>query len=86
MATNLSEKGFFNERNDAVRHLAMLVEAGQVFGGELSTRVAFEQVLDVLKQRHNVIRGVIALLDAKSREIRPLPARRGHHRARCRNR
>ena len=70
MATNLSEKGFFNERNDAARHLAMLVEAGRVFVGELSTRVAFEQVLDVLKQRHNVIRGVIALLDAKSREIR----------------
>src|SRR5438876_8003938 len=48
----------------------MLVEAGQVFSGELSTRIAFDRVLDVLKRRHMVIRGAIALLDAKSQEIR----------------
>jgi Nif-specific regulatory protein len=70
VATNLSEKGFFNERNDAARHLAMLADAGQVFGGELSTRVAFEQVLEILKERHGVIRGAVAVLDARSQEIR----------------
>src|SRR5881628_1349484 len=48
----------------------MLIEAGQVFSGELSTRTAFEQILDVLKRRHRVIRGAIALLDAKTQEIR----------------
>src|SRR5437588_10361281 len=67
---NLSEKGFLSERNDAARQLSMLIEVGQVFSGELSTRVAFEQVLDLLKQRHSVIRGAVALLDARSREIR----------------
>src|SRR5438874_9512750 len=67
---SLSEKGFLSERNDAARHLSMVIEVGQVFSGELSTRVAFEQVLDLLKQRHNVIRGAVALLDARSQEIR----------------
>ncbi|HYR41648.1 MAG TPA: sigma 54-interacting transcriptional regulator [Terriglobia bacterium] len=70
MATSLSEKGFLSERNDAARHLSLLIEIGQVFSGELSTRVAFEQVLDLLKQRHSVIRGAVALLDARSQEIR----------------
>jgi len=70
VATNLSEKGFLNSGNDAARHLAVLIEAGQVFSGELSTRVAFEQVLDILKQRHGVVRGAVALLDTKSQEIR----------------
>ena len=70
MATNLSEKKFYGEHADAVRQLAVLVEAGRVFSGELSTRVAFEQVLDVLKQHHSVIRGAVTLLDAKSQEIR----------------
>jgi Nif-specific regulatory protein len=70
VATNLSEKGLFNDRNLAARQLAMLIEAGHVFSGELSTRVAFEQVLDVLKRRHGVIRGAVAVLDPKSQEIR----------------
>src|SRR3989442_10696708 len=48
----------------------MLIEAGQVFSGELSTRVAFEQVLEILKQRHGVIRSAVTLLDAKTQEIR----------------
>src|SRR5438874_2532111 len=67
---SLSEKGFLSERNDAARHLSMVIEVGQVFSGELSTRVAFEQVLDLLKQRHSVIRGAVALLEARSQEIR----------------
>jgi Nif-specific regulatory protein len=66
----LSERRLFGEQTDAVRHLAVLVEAGQVFTSELSTRVAFEQVLEMLKERHGVIRGVVTLLDAKSQEIR----------------
>jgi Nif-specific regulatory protein len=70
VATNLSEKGLFSDRNHAARQLAMLVEAGRVFSGELSTRVAFEQVLDILKQRHGVVRGAVAVLDPKTQEIR----------------
>src|SRR5262249_50081292 len=42
VATNLSDNNFFRERTDAARQLALLVEAGLVFSGELSTRVAFE--------------------------------------------
>ena len=48
----------------------MLVEVGHVLGGELSPRVAFEQVLELLKQRHGAIRSAVTLLDAKSQEIR----------------
>ena len=70
MATNLSETRFVNGRNDTARQLETLREASQIFSGELSTRVAFEQVLGVLKQRYNVVRGAVALLDAKSQEIR----------------
>ena len=33
VATNLSEKGLFSDRNHAARQLAMLIEAGQVFSG-----------------------------------------------------
>jgi Nif-specific regulatory protein len=70
VATNLSEKKFDGDRADAVRQLAVLVEAGQVFSGELSPRVAFEQVLDIMRLRYNVVRGAVTLLDAKSQEIR----------------
>ena len=70
MATNLSERGSLGDRDGSAQQLAMLIEAGQVFSGELSTRTAFEQILDVLKRRHMVIRGAIALLDAKTQEIR----------------
>ena len=69
MATNLSDNNLL-ERMDAGRQLSVLVEAGLVFSGEASSRVAFEQVLDVLKRRHGVLRGAVALLDAKSQEIR----------------
>ena len=48
----------------------MLVEAGQVLGGELSPRVAFDKVLQILKERHGVVRGAVTLLDARSSEIR----------------
>src|SRR4051812_21090538 len=69
MATNLSQS-VFNDGIEPARHLAMLVEAGQVFSGELSTRVAFEQILELLKQRHGAVRGVVAVLDPKSQETR----------------
>jgi Nif-specific regulatory protein len=48
----------------------MLVEAGQVLGSELSPRVAFDKVLQILKERHGVVRGAVTLLDARSSEIR----------------
>ena len=70
MATNLSESNFFRERTDAARQLALLVEAGLVFSGELSTRVAFEQVFEILKRHHGVVRGAVTLLNAKTQEIR----------------
>src|SRR6266853_962762 len=54
---------------DAAR-LAVLAEAGFVFTGELSPRVAFEQVLEILKRRHGVVRGAVTLLDPKTQEIR----------------
>jgi Nif-specific regulatory protein len=66
----LSEQSFYRDRNGSASHLAMLVEAGQILSGELSPRVAFEHVLDVLKQRHGAIRGAVTLLDPKSAEIR----------------
>src|SRR5688572_22669724 len=70
VATNMSERDFGGDQADAARLLAMLVEAGHVLSGELSPRIAFAQVLEILKQKHGVIRGAVALLDAKSSEIR----------------
>src|SRR5439155_20364620 len=46
------------------------LEAGRVLSAELSPRAAFAQVLEILKQRHGVVRGAVALLDARSSEIR----------------
>jgi Nif-specific regulatory protein len=70
VVSNLSEKDFGGDRNDAARLLAMLLEAGRVLSAELSPRAAFAQVLEILKQRHGVVRGAVALLDARSSEIR----------------
>jgi Nif-specific regulatory protein len=70
VVSNLSEKDFGGDRNDAARLLVMLLEAGRVLSAELSPRAAFAQVLEILKQRHGVIRGAVALLDARSLEIR----------------
>src|SRR5436190_12707750 len=70
VVSNLSQKDFGGDQNDAVRLLAMLLEAGRVLSAELSPRAAFAQVLEILKQRHGVIRGAVALLDARSSEIR----------------
>src|SRR5262245_49120990 len=55
---------------DAARQLAVLIEAGLVFTSELSARIAFEHVLEVLKRRHAVLRGAVTLLDPRSQEIR----------------
>ena len=52
VATNLSDKTLYGDRTDAVQQLAVLVEMGHILSGELSPKVAFEKVLDVLKQRH----------------------------------
>jgi Nif-specific regulatory protein len=70
VVSNLSERDFGGDRNDAARLLAMLLEAGRVLSAELSPRAAFAQVLEILKQRHGVVRGAVALLDARSSEIR----------------
>ena len=70
VVSNLSEKDFGGDQNDAARLLAMLLEAGHVLSAEMSPRTAFAQVLEILKQRHGVVRGAVALLDAKSAEIR----------------
>jgi Nif-specific regulatory protein len=70
VVSNLSEKDFGGDQNDAARLLVMLLEAGRVLSAELSPRAAFAQVLEILKQRHGVIRGAVALLDARSLEIR----------------
>ncbi len=70
VVSNLSQKDFSADGNDAVRLLAMLLEAGHVLSAELSPRAAFAQVLEILKQRHGVVRGAVALLDARSSEIR----------------
>src|SRR5947207_10802597 len=70
VVSNLSEKDFGGDQNDAARLLAMLLEAGRVLSAELSPRAAFAQVLEILKQRHGVVRGAVALLDARSSEIR----------------
>src|SRR2546425_1370690 len=48
----------------------MLADAGYVLSGELTPRIAFEQVLEILKVRHGVILGAVALLDAQTAEIR----------------
>src|SRR5262247_2948646 len=55
---------------NATQQLAVLVETGLVFRGELSPRIAFERVLVTLKRRHGVVRGAVTLLNAKTQEIR----------------
>jgi Nif-specific regulatory protein len=65
--TNLSEKPFGNRTES---QLAILTEASQVLGGELSTHVAFKQLLDNLRDSCGVIRGVVFLLDPETDEIR----------------
>ena len=59
MATNLSEKRVNGERADAVQQLAVLVDMGHILSSELSPRSAFEKVLEILKQRHAVVRGAL---------------------------
>ena len=48
----------------------MLIDTGQVLSGELPPAAAFEQVLEILRQRHGIIRGTVTLLDARSEELR----------------
>jgi Nif-specific regulatory protein len=69
VVSNLSDSVFGGDQNDAARLLAMLLEAGHVLSAEISPRTAFAQVLEILKQRHGIVRGAVALLDAKSAEI-----------------
>jgi Nif-specific regulatory protein len=48
----------------------MLIRASQVLSSELSTHVAFKELLEILKLRHGIIRGVVFLLDGGTQEIR----------------
>jgi Nif-specific regulatory protein len=70
VATNLSEKRVNGERADAVQQLAVLVDMGHILSSELAPKSAFEKVLEILKQRHAVVRGAVTLLNAKTQEIR----------------
>jgi Nif-specific regulatory protein len=69
METNLSEKKL-SKASDVDFQLEMLSEATQLFSRELSSHTAFTQVLDMLRKRYGLIRGLVALLDPKSQEIR----------------
>lgn len=69
MDSNLSQKRL-GRAAETDFQIAILDEAGQVFDRESSTHVALKQILDILKKRYGIIRGVIALLDAESGEIR----------------
>ena len=67
MSTHLSENTFGNRTES---QLAILTEASQVLNSELSTHVAFKQLLDNLKQRCGVSRGVVFLFDPGTDELR----------------
>ena len=67
MSTHLSENTFGNRTES---QLAILMETSQVLNSELSTHVAFKQLLDNLKQRCGVNRGVVFLFDPGTDEIR----------------
>jgi Nif-specific regulatory protein len=51
------------------RQLEVLTQIGCILTGQLSPRLAFAQVLEVLKRQHDMVRGTVSLLDAKTREI-----------------
>jgi Nif-specific regulatory protein len=55
---------------DAGGQLAIVGAINQMLSGELSARMAFEQILDFLKQHYGVLRGFVALLDSGRQEIR----------------
>ena len=67
--TNLLQKRL-GRAAETDSQIAVLNEVSQIFDRELSTHVALRQILEILKNRYSVIRGVIALLDAESGEIR----------------
>jgi Nif-specific regulatory protein len=69
LATTVSRRRG-GRRSDAAGQLAVLVELGQVFSLGLSPGDAFKRALEVLEQKHGVIRGAVTLLDAKNLEMR----------------
>ena len=66
LQTDLSERknGDHNEEK-----LDILIRACQVLGGELSTQVAFRELLQILKLRCGAIRSAVLLLDVNSHDI-----------------
>ena len=65
VATNLSYM-----KPASTKHLATLMEIGTALSAALSSRVAFQRVLEVLERHHGVIRGTVTVLDRQSGEIR----------------
>ncbi len=58
------------EQQGTGRQLEVLTQIGCILTGQLSPRMAFTQMLEVLKRQHDMVRGTVSLLDAKTREIR----------------
>jgi len=46
------------------------MEIGTALSAALSSRLAFQRVLEVLERHHGVIRGTVTVLDRQSGEIR----------------
>ena len=65
MATNLS---YIKAASN--KHLATLLEIGSALSASVSSRVAFQRVLEVLERCQGVIRGTVTVLDRQSGELR----------------
>ncbi len=69
MATNLSDISY-RERNRHGNHLSLLVDIGCALSEAISPRTAFQRALEVLQEKHGIVRGVVTLIDPKSKDIR----------------
>ncbi len=83
------------------RKLSDLLEISRILASTLNLRAALTRVLEVLEKEHGAAFGAVSLVDAQTDELvveaatgvswaaarrRALPARRGHHRPRLRER
>lgn len=69
MDLNLPERPLAR-KPDLDSQTATLIEASRIFDREWPTHFALKQILEVLKTRYRLIRGVVALLDTQLGEIR----------------
>jgi Nif-specific regulatory protein len=67
LATELSDT---KNGVSGARRLAMLVEIGNALAASISSRSAFQRVLEILERRFGMIRGIVSVLERKSGEIR----------------